>query len=129
MFEGRHRRSIDDKKRVAIPADFKEELGKEFVVRKNLFHKNIVIYSLDLFQQDMKRSENLPDEDKMKKKLRRVLLGTATQVSCDKQGRIQIPEQLLKRVNIADECVIVGMDDHLEMISIEQYEEETKRSK
>ena len=46
---------------------------------------------------------------------RRMLTARACECSLDKQGRIQIPAYLSDPVNIRKECVVVGVNDHIEI--------------
>ena len=45
----------------------------------------------------------------------RVLVGSASGQEFDKQGRINLPANLIKEASISKECVVVGVLDHIEI--------------
>jgi MraZ protein len=58
-------------------------------------------------------SELTPDLDTLA--YIRMNVGTATKIEVDKQGRVLLPDRVLKRARIDKEVTLVGAIDHLEL--------------
>jgi len=56
-----------------------------------------------------------PLEDANRRWFKRAFFSGAEEVSCDQQGRIRIPQGLLKHANISEEVVIIGVSDFIEV--------------
>ena len=52
----------------------------------------------------------------------RIFLSGATVCELDKQGRINIPMPLMQYSNLVKECLIIGVDERLEIWSKESWE-------
>jgi len=127
-FTGEFRYSIDSKGRVNIPAKFRKALPDTsedtFVVTRGL-DENIVVYSLDKWQQIeeelLKLSSRLPGHRAYKRQATRF----ATPLKFDSQGRVAIPINLLQHAGVEKEVVIIGMIDEIEIwdpVVLERYE-------
>ena len=51
----------------------------------------------------------------------RFFLSGATQNNTDKQGRLNIPQSLVKYASLNKDCIIIGVNDHLEIWSEENW--------
>jgi len=128
-FTGEFRYSIDSKGRVNIPAKFRKALPETsedtFVVTRGL-DENVIVYSLDKWQQIeeelLKLSSRLPEHRAYKRQATRF----ATPLKFDSQGRVALPVNLLKHAGIDKDVVIIGMIDEIEIWDpqiLERYEE------
>ena len=55
--------------------------------------------------------------------IQRRLIAPAQEVNIDKAGRIKLSSSIMKSVDVVRECVILGLDDHIEIWDVEAYEE------
>jgi MraZ protein len=59
------------------------------------------------------------------RRFRRIFIGGAHECGCDKQDRILIPPVLRQYAGLAKEIVLVGVLDHFEIWSRENFENES----
>lgn len=114
MLMGEYRHNIDDKGRLIVPSKFREELGNTFIITKGL-ENCLFIYSLSSWEKIVSKLKNLPFTKKDARTFTRFFLASASDSEFDKQGRINIPNNLLEYANIQKECVIIGVLDRLEI--------------
>ena len=86
MFTGEYTHSVDAKKRIFVPARFREELGETFVVARDIRREILKVFSLEGWQNYIAPIMN--QERKLSEKAIRYLHRNAVQVSPDAQGRI-----------------------------------------
>jgi MraZ protein len=122
MFTGEFEHSIDSKKRIFVPAKFREELGETFMVVRDIRAKVLKMYSLEAWQEYLAPIK--AQERKLAEKALRYLHRNAAQLSPDSQGRIVIPASLLEYAEIDKEAVVVGCSDYCEIWSLENYRAE-----
>ena len=121
MFMGQFLHNIDEKGRIIIPSKLREQLST-FVVVTRGFDKCIALYSMEGWEKFQASLLTLPNTMQDARKNIRVLVGSASSQEFDKQGRINIPANLIKEASINKECVIVGVLDHIEIWSKESWD-------
>ena len=104
-FVGSYTHSLDSKKRVFIPAKFREELGDEFYITRK-FDKYLSLYTSEDWQTYVEKIEKLPETDA--RQIQDFLLGSAQKCVPDANGRIVLDEKLAKFANIDKNIVFVG---------------------
>jgi MraZ protein len=108
---------LDDKNRILVPADFRKEVleareEKTLVCRigRNrvawLYPEN---YYRELIAQ--RRMSLMPGEDE--EKFNEAYYGMIYRLSWDAQGRVVMPEKIIKRTNLGKNLTQVGAGDHL----------------
>lgn len=121
MLIGEYKHNIDSKGRLTMPAKFRPSLGLSFVITKGLdgclfgYPKE----SWDIIEEKLKK---LPLAKKDARKFSRFFYSAATVVEIDKQGRINIPKELIGFAKIEKECRVIGVSDRIEIWSSEQWE-------
>ncbi len=129
MFMGQYRHTLDEKNRLTVPAKFRDGLGMSAIMTKG-FDGALAIYTelewTHLLTQLSAMDTNSAD---VRKHVRTI---TATAVTCewDKQGRMVIPTHLLQLAGIAKECILIGVQNHVEVWSPsawDRYYEEASR--
>ena len=116
-FTGEYNYSLDDKNRVNIPAKFRRALGPEsrtFVVTRG-FDECLILYP----SMEWKRvEEQLVRLSSLKVRDRgfiRSIVRHATYIQFDTQGRISIPDNLVKYSYINKKVTIIGMINKIEL--------------
>ncbi|MBQ8606237.1 MAG: division/cell wall cluster transcriptional repressor MraZ [Clostridia bacterium] len=117
---GTYTHSVDDKGRVIIPVKFKKELGLEFVITAG-FDETLMIMSYQEWEKFLDRVfSNAPISQT--RRLKRFFHGNMHEVSTDKQGRMQIPQQLREKIGVESEVVLVGNGEMVEIWTPERWE-------
>lgn len=114
MFIGEYHHTIDEKNRIIIPAKFRGELGKEFIVTRGI-ENCLFVYSLENWAKITTKLNALPFTKKDARTFNRFFMSGATNVELDKQGRVNVTAPLIDYANIVKDCVIVGTGDRLEI--------------
>ena len=124
-FVGQHKHSLDAKKRVFIPAKFREELGAEFYITRK-FDPYLSVYTASQWAEYVEIISKLPEADAAE--LQDYLLGAAQKCNPDSSGRIIIDETLMKHAKIDKSIVFVGAGKQIKIFAEEVWDErESKR--
>lgn len=127
MFRGSSNHTIDPKGRIIIPARFREPLrqngGDNVVVSK--LDGCLVAYPQDEWSNIEARILALAEKSDAMRRFRRVFIGGAFDLSCDKQGRVLIPPTLRAYAGLEKEILLVGVINHFEIWAKDRFEQET----
>jgi len=118
---GEYNHSIDDKLRLIIPSKFREELGEKVIITRGL-ENCLFIYSEKEWRKVVSKLNSLPFTKKDARSFTRMFLSGATDVEFDKQGRIKITKSLVEYANLSKDCVVIGVNDRLEIWSKENWD-------
>lgn len=121
MFMGEYHHNIDSKGRAIIPAKFREELGKTFILTKGL-DKCLVIYTMEDWKVFEEKMKQFPTTDEGVRRFFRFLFSGACECETDSQGRIIIPQNLRKYASISKEIVSIGVVNKVEIWSKSNWE-------
>ena len=121
MFMGEYRHSLDTKNRLIIPAKFRDGLGESFVVTKGN-DGCLAVYTQDKWEGMIARLARIPSTKKEARLYMRSLTSKAVECSLDSQGRIQLPQFLIKTAEIVKSCMVIGVADHIEIWPEEKWE-------
>ncbi len=122
MLMGEYRHNIDSKKRLIIPAKFREELGEKFVITRGI-EECLFVYSTSEFERIVSKLKEIPFTKKDARSFMRFFLSGATTVEFDKQGRVTLPTTLTDYAKIDKETVVVGTGDRLEIWSSSSWDD------
>ena len=114
MLMGEFHHNIDDKGRLIIPSKFRSELGERFIITKGL-DKCLFVYSMNEWNKIIEKLSNLQFTKKNVRAFESAFIGGASTIEFDSQGRINITSQLVHYANISKECVIIGVNERLEI--------------
>lgn len=120
MFIGQYSHSIDTKGRIIIPAKLRDDLGEEFIVTRGL-DGCLFVYPKFEWENIVKKYKELP-ETRDRRHFMRIFLSLATPCEYDKQGRINIPKPLIDYAKLDHDCLIIGVDERLEIWSKERWD-------
>lgn len=124
-FVGSYPHSLDSKKRVFIPAKFRDDLGDEFYITRK-FGKYLSIYTAEDWQAYVEKIEKLPESDA--EEIQDFILGAAQKCTPDASGRIILDERLMRHAGIEKNVVFVGAGRQIRVWSEEAWNErETNR--
>lgn len=120
MLIGEYHHNLDEKKRLIIPTKFRDEIGSEFIITRGL-DGCLFIYNMDTWNNIVSKLQTLPFTKKDARTFNRFFLSSATVCEFDRQGRINIPSNLIDYANIKKECTIIGVNDRLEVWSTDKF--------
>ena len=119
MFRGVHNINMDAKGRLAMPARQREPLMErcagKLVVTVEPKSPCLVIYPLPEWERIENEIESLPALKAGVKRLQRQVLGYATDVDLDGNGRMLLPPPLRKYARLEKELVLVGQGNKFEL--------------
>lgn len=127
MLMGEYHHNIDDKGRLIIPSKFRNELGNQYIITKGL-DKCLFVYSVDEWNKLVKDLNTLKFTKKNVRAFERFFVGGASLNEFDKQGRISITSPLIHYANINKECVIIGVNERLEIWDREEFDKFIKEN-
>lgn len=122
MLIGEYKHNIDTKGRLIVPAKFREELGVTFVLTRGL-DGCLFGYPMEQWKILQEKLKQLPLSKKDARSFVRFFYSAAVEADIDKQGRINIPSNLLDYAKIDKECRIVGVSDRIEIWSDHKWEQ------
>ena len=111
---GEYQHTLDTKQRLIIPARFRDQLGSQFVVTRGL-DGCLFGYPMSEWQLLEQKLKALPLTKRDARAFVRFLYSAATVCTLDKQGRINIPDPLVKYADLSKKCMVVGVSNRLEI--------------
>ena len=114
MLLGEFHHNIDDKGRLVVPTKFREEIGSEFIITRGI-EKCLYVYSLEEWEKLVSKLNTLPFTKKVTRTFTRFFYSGATACIFDKSGRMSITSPLVSYAGLDKECIIIGVNDHLEI--------------
>ena len=135
VFTGTYEHAIDAKNRLAIPAEIRallrrnrpesgEPLGLYVTCGEGQL---LCLYTDEGFEQRAAELDKSELETEQLLAYERVMFSLARRVEVDDQGRVRLPEQLQKMVQLPQEVVILGVKDHLEVRGRDAWYAEVKQ--
>ena len=124
MLLGEYRHNVDAKGRVSVPSKFRGYWGQSFVVTKGL-DNCLYLYSKDEWKKFEDKLKNLPITSQEARSFVRFFFAGASECEVDKQGRINIPQNLREYARIQKDVVIVGVSTRAEIWNSENWDKYT----
>mgnify|MGYP001395175550 CR=1 FL=1 len=117
-FTGEYNNSLDQKKRLSVPVKFRKSLklinDKTFVVCKG-FDQCLFLYPVEEWKIVEEQLTSLSSIKDTHRNFIRNIVRHANYVKYDSQGRIAIPDVLLKYSNIKKDVLVIGMLKKIEL--------------
>ena len=114
MFMGEYEHQLDTKGRMIVPSKFRYVLNERFIITRGL-DKCLFGYTLEEWQTIEEKMRTLPMTKKDARKFMRMFFSGAVEVELDKQGRINIPQNLRQYANLSKECTVIGVSNRIEI--------------
>lgn len=119
--------TIDSKNRVSVPHPVRAKLnadtdGTSFYVLPGHRRGTLAIYPDRYFEKLRRRPPPRSNSSEAVHEWRQFEFSQTFLIDPDNQGRILIPERLLKRAGIGKDVTLIGVDDHLELWPRETYD-------
>jgi MraZ protein len=120
MLLGEYTHTLDPKKRLSLPAKFRQEVGKKVVLTRGL-DKCLFLYSTKQWE---KIAEKLSDASTGQSDIRnfnRYMLAGAVEADVDSLGRILVPDFLKDFAELGTKVVITGVHSRAEIWNEERW--------
>ena len=114
MFMGEYEHQLDTKGRMIVPSKFRYDLNERFIITRGR-DKCLFGYTLEEWQLIEEKMKTLPMTKKDARKFMRMFFSGAVEVELDKQGRINIPQNLRQYANLSKECTVIGVSNRIEI--------------
>lgn len=127
MFRGSSYHTIDAKGRIIIPARFRDVIradGADGLMISRM-DSCLVGYTFNEWRKIETKILATAEKNDNMRRFRRVFIGGAFECSCDKQDRILVPPSLRQYAQLEKDIVLVGVLDHLEIWSRDNFDKET----
>lgn len=125
MFLGSHAINMDAKGRMAIPTKIRESLtsfcGGRVVVTAHTEERCLLIYPENQWQEILPKLEALPSFNKKARRIQRLMIGYATQLEMDANGRVLLPPPLREYAGLEKKTMLIGQGQKLELWSEERW--------
>lgn len=126
VFRGIYALNLDDKGRLAIPSKHRETLQTEHagqvVITIGIDGRCLWLYALSQWETLEQQLLSLPSVNQQVRRLRRLLIGHATECQLDGQGRVLLTMPLRKYANLDKTVALVGLGDKFEIWDAETWE-------
>jgi len=146
MFTNKYQHTIDDKGRLIIPTECRQELvmdlqsSRPFYVTTNIWDPTgaqepcLSLWPEEAFLKLTDKLREISGQDVRIRKLKREFFSNTQTAELDKQGRVLLSAELKTYAGIEKDVTLVGADDHLEVwntktwLAYDQYEQEDNTS-
>ncbi|MCX5686021.1 MAG: division/cell wall cluster transcriptional repressor MraZ [Candidatus Omnitrophica bacterium] len=120
MFYGEHEHTIDKKGRLIIPSKFREAF-KEYDIQKFYItrglDKCLFLFTENEWKSQESKFRSVSFTKRESRKFNRLYFSGASEIECDKQGRILIPKYLKDFAGIKRDVMIIGVSNRIEIWS------------
>lgn len=124
LLTGTHPRTLDDKKRIALPKRVRDQLGDP----ATLFvtpgpDQSLWVYTQASLEKLSEKLDQAPATDGEARVFRRLYFAQTEAVDVDRSGRILIPDRLVQFAALRHDVVLLGVRDHLELWDAQRWQE------
>lgn len=120
MLIGEYTHNIDVKRRLAIPAKLRKELGERAILTRGL-DNCLFLYPLQEWQKLTEKMSQFPVGQENTRSFLRLMLAGAVEAELDQLGRILIPDYLKNYAGLKRKVVIAGVYNRLEIWDEERW--------
>jgi MraZ protein len=116
LLTGTHPRTLDDKKRLALPRRVREQLGDPHTLFVTPGPDQCLwLYTQDGLERLAEKLDRSPAADAEVRVFRRLYFAQTEAVDVDRNGRVLIPDRLVQFAGLQHDVVLIGVRDHLEL--------------
>ncbi|MBU4270217.1 division/cell wall cluster transcriptional repressor MraZ [Candidatus Dependentiae bacterium] len=119
MFRGINAINLDSKGRISMPARYRAAIESEskgqLVITIDTEERCLLLYPLPTWEEIEKKIESLPSFNQVTRRIQRLLIGHATELEMDGNGRLLLPPLLREYASINKQLVLVGQGKKFEL--------------
>lgn len=117
---GEYEHTLDDKKRISLPKQFRASLGTHVVITRGL-DNCLYIFSREGWTSVAKRLQSLSFVQTETRAFGRFMFSGAAEVEVDQAGRILIPDHQKAYAGLKKKAVFTGVSDRVEVWDKERW--------
>lgn len=121
FFRGINSINMDAKGRLAIPKRYRESIEEasdsQLVATIDLHSPCLLLYTMDEWEVIERKLMSLPNMDPQARLVQRLLLGHASEMEMDAQGRILLPSLLREHAKLDKNVILLGQGNKFELWS------------
>jgi len=125
MYRGVSHINLDAKGRLAVPTRYRDQLIEQcdgqMVVTIDTEERCLLIYPQPAWEDIQRKVEALPSFNPVSRRVQRLLIGHATDIQLDGNGRILLTQPLRDYANLDKKTVMLGQGNKLELWSEEHW--------
>ena len=125
MFDGEFKRHLDAKGRIMIPAEYREEIEGDHIHVILGFEQNLMLLLPAQYEQirDYVASLNLLDPNA--RRMRRMFIAKAKELSIDGNNRVRVPADLLELTGFenSSSVILAGNGSYIELWTEQKWQE------
>lgn len=114
MLIGEYRHTIDPKKRLSLPAKFRQEMGKKVVITRGL-ENCLFVYPIKAWKEKAEKLLDLPMGQADSRGFSRFMLSGAVETEVDSLGRILVPDFLRDFGQLKGTVAVIGVGERAEL--------------
>lgn len=119
MFRGINAVNLDSKGRMMMPVRYRAKLHDDakgqLVITIDTEEKCLLLYPLPVWEEIERKIENLPSFNQATRRIQRLLIGHATELEADNNGRLLLPQLLREYAGIEKHVMLVGQGKKFEI--------------
>ncbi|MFH0881165.1 MAG: division/cell wall cluster transcriptional repressor MraZ [Lentisphaerota bacterium] len=127
-FVGTYTHSLDSKKRLTIPSEWREVAGEpRLFVLPGVDLKCLYVFPANEMMRRLEKFRTVSIADVKAQQFARTFFSRANQVPWDSQGRLRVSDDLLEYADLLNQVVLVGIGNRFELWSPEKWKEQNTR--
>ena len=126
MLLGLYSSILEDKNRLVLPDEFKEEYKDGIYITRG-FDRNIMALTLSAFESIYERVMSLNLADPIVRLLLRMVLGNAYRAEITPDWKIDISDILKEAADLEREVIMVGQGDYFELWSPDNWSKQEEK--
>jgi MraZ protein len=119
MFRGAAKITLDDKGRLVLPTRYRERVLErskgQVVATVDRDGECLLIYPLNDWEEVERKLMELPNLHPQVRRLQRLMVGYATELSLDGHGRMLLPQELREFARLERRAVLIGQGSRCEL--------------
>ncbi len=113
MFIGKYYHALEENNRISLPKKFRK-IETNWIVTRGL-DGGLFLFRAQNFNQELKKLSERTFTKKAHRDFIRLMTNEAQEAVADNNGRVSLPEYLIKFAKLKKDLVIVGSYEHIEI--------------
>jgi len=130
FYAGEFRHSLDEKNRITIPSRWRRAEGEDFIILPEAQEAFLLVMSHEAFALMSAEAESNPEVAPRERRVfLRHLHARAGHASSDKQGRLVLPDDICKLLDLKGEVTLVGGRGRFEIWNSDKWKQAHREEK
>lgn len=130
MFRGASAISVDQKGRIAMPARHRDALQNlcagQLVITRDLSLPCLLVFPMPAWERLEQDLEKLSNTNPVHQRIKRILMGFATEIELDSAGRMLLPQVLREQCGMSKDAMLVGQGKVFQLWDAGRWDEQIR---